>query len=103
MDRLNAIKQEIAAKQQVVNQLKREMDALYQDYDDKWTNMEPKPPRHVEADLEAIAWAKETQWSQADHELRMLHIAHLKQTNLITALKQKSDAVKKAQAQHQDQ
>jgi hypothetical protein len=103
MDRLNVIKQEIAAKQQVVYQLKREMDALYQDYDDKWTNMEPKPPRHVEADLEAIAWEKETMWTQAKHELSLLHIAHLKQTNLIATLKQKSDAVKKQQAQAQAQ
>jgi hypothetical protein len=103
MDRLNIIKQEITAKQQIVDQLKREMDALYQDYDDKWTNMEPKPPRHVEADLEAIAWAKETMWTQTKHELSMLHIAHLKQINLIATLKQKADAVKKAQPQAQPQ
>jgi len=95
MDRLNIIKQEIAAKQQVVDQLKREMDALYQDYDDKWTNAEPQPPRHVEVELEAIAWAKETQWSQAKHELMMLNIAHLKQSNLIATQKQKVDVVKK--------
>jgi len=92
MDRLNRIAEKIAAKQLVVYQLKREMDALYNTYDEKWTNMEPKPPRQVEADLEAVAWAKETQWSQANHELTMLNIAHWHQKNLVARQKAEAEA-----------
>jgi hypothetical protein len=103
MDRLNKIAQKIAAKQQVVDQLKREMDALYQDYDDKWTNMEPQPPRQVEADLEAVAWAKETQWSQANHELRMLNIAHWQEKNQIATSRQKAEQAQQPSGEAQAQ
>ena len=62
----------------IVESLKREMEALYEEYDAQWTNADPKPPRAVEAQLEEIAWAKECEYTKANHKLSLMRIRQYK-------------------------
>jgi hypothetical protein len=76
MDKLTQLFSSIINQQKLVDKLKREMDILYDDYDKKWTNAKVQPSRDVEVELEAIAWAKETEWNQANHELSLMNIRY---------------------------
>jgi len=64
-------KLKIQAQQLIVNNLKREMDALYEDYD---VRVGPDTSREEESQIEAICWAKEVQYNAAKHELSMMQI-----------------------------
>jgi len=63
--------EKIRLQEILVNTLKQEMDALYSIYDER---VGPQTTREEEGAIEAVCWAKETQWSAAKHELSMMQI-----------------------------